>query len=1001
MGDSHDPDQTLFHPASDDVESWELPENSDASLRYTLGEEIARGGMGIVYAARDEQFHREVAVKVLHDELVSRSIPRRRFVEESRISGQLQHPGIPPVFDLGTLPDGRLFLAMKLIHGETLAELLERDKPELSVLVQIFEQIAQTVAYAHSKRVVHRDLKPHNVMVGAFTEVQVMDWGLAKVLGDTGLSVADLLEVPTSDSSLDTDRGDSSTQAGSVLGTPAYMPPEQATGQVDQVDTRADVFALGAILCELLTGQPPYIGSSTQIVASAIGAHLSPAIQRLEACSADRELIQIAIHCLQADPEQRPKDASIVAQSIADYQTGIEERLRQVEVDTATSQAKADELWKRRTLQVSLAVLVLCLLVVAGVLVWTTQRAESRREFAFLYRNRERETRNLSVIADVKQALGEAMIYRQRGLAQTDRPQAWLSSLENAKLQIGQANKLLATTIRLETKINDDIQNDIQQLAQVIEGDRKICNLFIEFNQLHDENDERMLMPVALTDRQSEKYEIAFRNAGCDLHAMTTEEVVAWLNARPGYRTRLVAGLMNWSRVAPFVPSAREAIPMQVRLKHCLQAAIDDPFLLRWREAIQTGQFASMIPLLETKEILERDPYELQALIDMLNRLSVEPENQNVPLNFLRRVREHYPSEYWINLLTGWNLTSVKAPSDQEYEEGLRYLTVAAALRPKSAIPLIALTTSIRNFDTNYNDPQALHNLTKAVEVEPNSAIAHAFLAMLRERRGEHQLAQEQIFQTINIDPIAGYFWMKMVFFTLPRIPDQVNHPQAMTADQWNDFLQAAIDLHPEQPGGYINRAEYRLSQGLLSAAHADYRKALDRADESLFSNQAIITAHLRQLDHELMLRERYRQYKQDGDISNWTPDERMQVGTHAAAFAHDYRIALELCEPVLLKYPEQYRDKIRTAGWMIQASLADDSTLEMEQRQALRRLALARIKAYLKSPDGKAILLARRSEFDPVTKPELRAQLPAEEQAAWAELFPAPRSIDQIPSIK
>src|SRR5262249_24346358 len=143
------------------------------------------GGMGVVYRARELALDRHVAVKVLQDRYALDSSFARRFTDEARITAQLQHPGVPAVYEVGTLPDGRPFLAMKLIKGGTLADLpARRPAPaaDRGSVVAIFEQVCQAVAYAHSLRVIHRDLKPSNVMVGKFGEVQVMDWGLAKVL---------------------------------------------------------------------------------------------------------------------------------------------------------------------------------------------------------------------------------------------------------------------------------------------------------------------------------------------------------------------------------------------------------------------------------------------------------------------------------------------------------------------------------------------------------------------------------------------------------------------------------------------------------------------------------------------------------------------------------------------------------------------------------------------------------------------------------------------------
>src|SRR5262245_50858504 len=152
---------------------------------YELSGEVGRGGMGVVYRARDLALDRDVAVKLLQDSYPADSPVARRFTDEARITAQIQHPGVPAVYRVGDLPDGRPFLAMKLIKGRTLAALLaERPDPaaDRGRFVAVFEQVCQAVAYAHSLRVIHRDLKPSNVMVGKFGEVQVMDWGLAKVL---------------------------------------------------------------------------------------------------------------------------------------------------------------------------------------------------------------------------------------------------------------------------------------------------------------------------------------------------------------------------------------------------------------------------------------------------------------------------------------------------------------------------------------------------------------------------------------------------------------------------------------------------------------------------------------------------------------------------------------------------------------------------------------------------------------------------------------------------
>ena len=296
-----------------------MPDVSGRPSRYQLVGELARGGMGAIFQGRDLELGRDLAVKVIREEHRDDPEMVRRFVEEAQIGGQLQHPGIVPVHELGRLPDGRMFIAMKLVRGRTLAALLAArrgpDEDRMRFL-SIFEQVCQTMAYAHARGVVHRDLKPSNIMVGSFGEVQVMDWGLAKVLDQGGVADEERAIRPSDDSAVWTLRSRSEameSRPGSVLGTPSYMAPEQARGALDTLDERADVFALGSILCEILTGEPAFAGEAgAEVYRKAERADLSEAFARLDACDADAELVGLARSCLAAAPKHRPRDAGMV-----------------------------------------------------------------------------------------------------------------------------------------------------------------------------------------------------------------------------------------------------------------------------------------------------------------------------------------------------------------------------------------------------------------------------------------------------------------------------------------------------------------------------------------------------------------------------------------------------------------------------------------------------------------------------------------------------------------
>jgi len=222
--------------------------------RYRIAGWLGRGGMGAVYLAEDTALERRVALKVLDAPDPAGELSAR-LLREARILAQLEHPGIVPVHDAGHLPDGRVFYTMKYVEGRRLSEHVA-GVASLADRLRIFLRIAEAAAFAHARGVIHRDLKPDNVMVGPFGEVLVMDWGIAKVLRDEMAARAES-EAETVVATAPPPRVPAETAHGAVLGTPGYMAPEQARGEVEKLDARADVYALGAMLRFLITGAAP------------------------------------------------------------------------------------------------------------------------------------------------------------------------------------------------------------------------------------------------------------------------------------------------------------------------------------------------------------------------------------------------------------------------------------------------------------------------------------------------------------------------------------------------------------------------------------------------------------------------------------------------------------------------------------------------------------------------------------------------------------------------
>lgn len=476
----------------------EMPDrNSDS--RYQLQGEIARGGMGSILKGRDTDLGRDLAIKVLLEEHKHKSDVIQRFIEEAQIGGQLQHPGIAPVYELGQFADKRPFFSMKLVKGETLSKLLaDRAEPsaERGKFLGIFEHVCQTMAYAHSRGVIHRDLKPANIMVGAFGEVQVMDWGLAKVLSAGGVAdekkahdkqegqsiIQTLRSGAGSDAPGTFEPHGSQTAMGSVMGTPAYMPPEQALGEIDNMDERADVFGLGAILCEILTSKPPYVGTDgTAVFRQASRGKLDDCMSRLDACGADADLVALTKYCLELEPKDRPRDAGVLAERVSAHLESVETRLRETELHRAAEAAQADEALhtvaeaeakakaerRARRLQVGLAAGVLVVTAIGGLAaVWSANhQSQLKREaltaegHANAARKKEARQRQLAESATIQAEEQARVAEEQRDL---NRRNLYIAQMQLAQQAWGRVRGVPRMTSFLDHWEPSDTEPDLR-----------------------------------------------------------------------------------------------------------------------------------------------------------------------------------------------------------------------------------------------------------------------------------------------------------------------------------------------------------------------------------------------------------------------------------------------------------------------------------------------------------------------------------------------------------
>lgn len=403
-GDLHD-SQAATRPAGADF-TTRATGGMRSTARYNSAAELGRGGMGVVLKVRDTDLRREVAMKVVRSDRAQPGTQNgnavlRRFIEEAQITGQLEHPNIVPVHELGADADGRVYFTMKLVRGRPLNDVIKAlragDESTLAEypldrLLGVFMKVCDALSFAHAHNVIHRDLKPENIMLGRFGEVLVMDWGLARILNQPeapGLEVVGGIETDSSQRKLEGDsRPSALSMEGTIAGTPAYMAPEQARGQVSRIDQTTDVFALGAILYELLILRPPYQGEGgTQVIERAAEGEIVPPAERaakdpelrarlprLPGGKVPAELEAIAMHALSYRQEKRYPTAKALKEDVENYMAGRPVTVREDPLPVRAAK------WVRRhpTLSMSTAAAAAVILVSVASIMFLV--AQARKE---------------------------------------------------------------------------------------------------------------------------------------------------------------------------------------------------------------------------------------------------------------------------------------------------------------------------------------------------------------------------------------------------------------------------------------------------------------------------------------------------------------------------------------------------------------------------------------------------------------------------------------------
>ncbi len=615
------------------------------------------------------------------------------------MTGQLQHPAIPAVHDLGTLPDGRPFLAMKLVRGHTLADLLkERPSPghDRGRFIAIFEQVCQAVAFAHEHRVLHRDLKPSNVMVGRFGEVQVMDWGLAKVMTATAAKTQPVETLDTTGTEIKARRAVDGlqTEAGSLLGTPSFMAPEQAAGEIARVDERSDVFGLGAILAVILTGEPVYGGGDSAAVRlMAVRGQTGECLARLAKCGGDPDLVALCRSCLAFASTDRPTDAAEVARTVAQLRAAAEQRARTAELEQVKAQAEAREQRKRRRVQLALAATLLLLLAGGTVVAWRHTQQESERQ--------QRQARNAAAL--------EALL---------------IQSAE--ALESGDANRAATLLAEAERRLPEGVSTSLQQRFDDCRAALALLRRLDEIDRFRwTISDNRFPDWQELANR----IRTAFADFGV-VPGKTDPEEARRLVAESLVRDRLVEYLDRWLWI--------ERPPAVLRL---LAAVDPDAYRDAWRTAVTAGQRRQCDALAQRPEALLQ-PTGFMAVLGE-QAMYEGPRGRDL----LRAALVRRPANLDLLMSMG---TSYSTGVPDDAAERVRWYQAAVTASPTNAATHTNLGSAL---DARGDPDGAMREYQEALRLDANFAPPHNGIGAILRVRGDLDGAMREFREAIQLNP--------------------------------------------------------------------------------------------------------------------------------------------------------------------------------------------------------------------------------------------------------
>ncbi|HEY2762062.1 MAG TPA: serine/threonine-protein kinase [Pirellulales bacterium] len=769
--------------------------------KYELLEELGRGAAGIVYRARQKNLNRQVALKmILSDSRLSGSA-RHRFRQEAQAIALLQHPNIVQVYDFGE-QDRCYYLALELIEGGNLARWLGGVPRGASESARMIEVLARAIHYAHCQGVIHRDLKPSNVLLGvekqsgghqlaeeissshfAQYELKITDFGLAKILPAGGIV------------------NDQMTQLGAILGTPAYIAPEQARGDAVGIGPAVDIYSLGAILYELLTGRPPFRGE-TPMETLLLAVHEQPAPLERIVAHAPRDLQTICLKCLEKNPRNRYVSALELASDLERFRKHEPIRARPIGVLKRTAR------WIRRRPARAASSMFLFAVVVMGIASLVAGGIERKQRFAT-------EEENLRQVARL-QAEGN-----------------W----PEAKVRLTQS----------QTQLSAIGGSDLLERAIKLDENRRNHELVARLEAIRLERATVVTGPFN-KEQADRDYFTAFQTAGLMQENDAAAKIASRISASP-IRPDLLAAIDDWTVCVS--DAAREKLLMEV-------ARVADPD--EWRDRVRNPVSWSDRPTLThlTREapISEQS---VQLLVALGNRLQATGGDA---IDFMTRVQKCYPADFWANYSLGMALAKKKSPEAVGYfraalavrpNSAAVYEGLGNALRWMGRLDeAIEQFNRAIQLDSNYSWAhiglggafrtqgrlrEAIEQYQIGLKFDPSFAWGHYVLASALWSDGRLVEAIDEYRQTVNIDPK-----LSQGFADLGGALLCVGQP-AEAIQQ----CRSSIALNPNSPKPFYNIGNAEMSLGHVDDAIGDYRQAIENdfgyapAHEGL--GQALIAA--------------------------------------------------------------------------------------------------------------------------------------------------------------